>query len=300
MNLQLIRPLENHEYADLAYHIVDSCTLACEGCQHWTDVYDLKNIADVSTFKEEASYWLERITNLGYCYDSLTVLGGEPLLHPRLMDIIEIAIDLTKNLPTKAKIVTNGQLFHKHPKLWDFVLSQDPKDFILRISLHTKDKEYIKKYLGPYKKEIIKYYSLVNDHTLIFCQASKNDHWRSNRSKTQKNSLISPYKIVDPIVGYKEMGCQGLVCHQIYNNNLWKCPNLAYMPLEKVDQTFRDLYNSYTPIGVESSDKELKEFLLQQEIPACAGCGLYTRNNFKVLDNLDKKTYIRREYTPEN
>jgi organic radical activating enzyme len=290
MNLKSLS--HNHLYTNIDYHIVDGCNLACEGCSHWTDVYDLKNVVDVNTFKEEVTHWINKISKVGYYYDYLVILGGEPLLHPRLLDILNISLDITKNLPTKVKLITNGQLFHKHPKLWDFVLSQNPKNFNLKITFHINNVEYLKKYIGPYRKELLEYCKLIKDHNKIFALSSASKSWFSNRNKMQQNSLISPYKIVDPKIGYEsEMSCAIYLCHSIHNNKLWKCAHLAYMPLEKVDQTFRDLHNSFTPIGIECSDEQLKEFLLQQEIPACAGCATYSDYDFKVLDKINKKTY---------
>ena len=86
-------------------HILDHCNLRCKGCDHFACIAD-ENFIDVKTIKKD----LERMSFLfgGDYITKIAVMGGEPLLHPELNEILAI---VRKNFPyTNIRLTTNGIL----------------------------------------------------------------------------------------------------------------------------------------------------------------------------------------------
>ncbi|MDR1649688.1 MAG: radical SAM protein [Synergistaceae bacterium] len=93
-------------------HLVNHCNLDCWGCNHFSPLSD-EWYADPNTFAKD----LERLSEL---FDkdaaSISLLGGEPLLHPELERFFPIA---RKAFPSAAiRIVTNGILLRKKDEMF--------------------------------------------------------------------------------------------------------------------------------------------------------------------------------------
>jgi hypothetical protein len=93
-------------------HLVNHCNLGCWGCNHFSPLSD-EWFADPNTFAKD----LKRLSEL---FDkdafSISLLGGEPLLHPDLEKFFPIA---RKSFPSAAiKVVTNGVLLSKKDDLF--------------------------------------------------------------------------------------------------------------------------------------------------------------------------------------
>jgi uncharacterized radical SAM superfamily Fe-S cluster-containing enzyme len=93
-------------------HMVDHCNLDCWGCNHFSPLSD-KWFADLDTFTKD----LKRLSEL---FDkdatSITLLGGEPLLHPELEKFFPVA---RAAFPFAIiKVVTNGILLNEKDNLF--------------------------------------------------------------------------------------------------------------------------------------------------------------------------------------
>ena len=99
--IDLSKPFLNY----LEINLVDNCNLNCKGCAHFSNICD-KNYVEVKKFEQD----LKKITEIFNLYN-FRLLGGEPLLHPNLKEILEIA---RYYLPSsRIVIVTNGLLLDK-------------------------------------------------------------------------------------------------------------------------------------------------------------------------------------------
>ena len=93
--------------------IVDHCNLNCRGCGHASNIVP-KGFLDVEVFKRDFERLAELYSNIG----KIRVLGGEPLLHPRLTDFLRIA---RRTFPKSMLCVaTNGLLI---PRMGDDLFS---------------------------------------------------------------------------------------------------------------------------------------------------------------------------------
>lgn len=92
-------------------HIVDHCNLNCRGCGHFSPV-------SPPSYRDPARFARD-ITRLAALFDRLErvhLLGGEPLLHP---DVLEFARAARAAAPEAAVgLITNGLLLPKMPAAW--------------------------------------------------------------------------------------------------------------------------------------------------------------------------------------
>jgi len=89
--------------------LTDHCNLNCKSCSHFCPLAKEK-FADIKTLERD----FKRLSELsGGKIDRLVLLGGEPLLHPQLLDIIRFA---RKHFPQGSiRILSNGILLPQQP-----------------------------------------------------------------------------------------------------------------------------------------------------------------------------------------
>ncbi len=86
-------------------HLVDHCNLNCMYCDHFAPIADERYV-EIKSLEND----LKRMSSL-VSIGSVCLMGGEPLLHPQLLDIISMS---RKVLPkSNLFILTNGVLLSK-------------------------------------------------------------------------------------------------------------------------------------------------------------------------------------------
>lgn len=89
-------------------HILDHCNLRCKGCDHFACIAEEKFIPYKTIHRDIKR--LSEIFNRDYII-KIAVMGGEPLLHPELKEILK---DIRKYFPnTIIRLTTNGILLLK-------------------------------------------------------------------------------------------------------------------------------------------------------------------------------------------
>lgn len=91
-----------YDGVDLEIHIVDHCNLNCAGCNHFCSLAEPFYIS-LDEFKKQLILVKEKIPSLKW----LMLLGGEPTLHPQLLELCQIARTLFPNIIIE--ILTNGK-----------------------------------------------------------------------------------------------------------------------------------------------------------------------------------------------
>ena len=97
-------------------HVVDHCNLGCKGCVHFSPVAEPRFL-DLAAYEADLRE-LARIPGLGSHLSGFSLMGGEPLLHPRLPEVIR----LTRSCLPDAPIVldSNGLLLKRMKEdFWD-------------------------------------------------------------------------------------------------------------------------------------------------------------------------------------
>lgn len=96
----------------IEYDIVDQCNLNCKGCGHLSPINN-DYFADEKSFEKD----LLRIKELGINVEKFRLLGGEPLLHPKINEFIIITRKVFEN--SFIEVVTNGiLLFGMQESFW--------------------------------------------------------------------------------------------------------------------------------------------------------------------------------------
>ena len=94
---------KNPQLQRLVVHLTDHCNLNCKGCTHFSNIAK-PAFADVDQFEREFAQLATIFSNIVEIY----LLGGEPLLHPRLTEFLPIA---RKYFPdSNLKLMSNGVL----------------------------------------------------------------------------------------------------------------------------------------------------------------------------------------------
>jgi len=85
----------------LEYEIVENCNLNCKNCSHFSQ-FKQKNIKPIEKIEED----LKRVCDK-YHLITLNVSGGEPLLHPNIVNVLSSIRKIVGD-DTKIKVTTNG------------------------------------------------------------------------------------------------------------------------------------------------------------------------------------------------
>lgn len=82
-------------------HITDHCNLNCKGCAHFSNICP-PVFADLGEFESD----MRRMAGLFSRVEQIYLLGGEPLLHPRVAEFVRVARAIFPR--TRISLMTNG------------------------------------------------------------------------------------------------------------------------------------------------------------------------------------------------
>ena len=140
LSRQLIEKKMNFEV-----NLVDHCNLNCQSCNHFSPIAK-ECYLDVSEYEKDVER-LEHIT--GGKIGTIMLLGGEPLLHPDITEIIKITREVF--VEAEVCVVTNGILLNKmSEEFWKSCSKYDVGILITKypINLNYSIIEDIAKYHG--------------------------------------------------------------------------------------------------------------------------------------------------------
>lgn len=142
-------------------NILDHCNLRCKGCDHFACIAD-EYIVPYETLHRD----LDRLSDIfqGDYIQELAVMGGEPLLHPELLKILE---DVRAHFPyTIIRLTTNGLLLLKQSdEFWRVCRENDvtivntkyPINLDFEKMKHKAKEEHVKfKYFGYTGDHLVK------------------------------------------------------------------------------------------------------------------------------------------------
>ena len=232
----------------LEMNIVDQCNLNCKGCAHFSNIYN-NNYVDVDKFKED----LKTISDKFYLYN-FRILGGEPLLHPKISDLIKISRDVLKN--SRIIIVTNGLLIDRlNEEILRTILDNN---IIISISLYQPTYEKLESI-----EEILKQYNinyLINDDYFKEPEVIEQFQTRLALEKKTEDNLASEF-------------CYGRFCRFLRDGKISKCyyPLLIDILNEKYGTNFEISDDDYVNINDITDGWETIE-KLNNPIPFCDYC----------------------------
>jgi organic radical activating enzyme len=94
------------------YNLTEHCNLSCYHCDHASPLMD-KKFASLADYERDVRIFAEAVH-----VEEFRLVGGEPLLHPQLIEFMRIARD--SGIGDKIKVYTNGMLLHTMPdEFWE-------------------------------------------------------------------------------------------------------------------------------------------------------------------------------------
>lgn len=116
----------------LHLHLADHCNLNCRGCDNFSALAPEK-FADIHTFENDCAQ-VSKLANGKIA--EIQLLGGEPLLHPQVIEFLEIT---RKYFPKNTiNIVTNGILLKKQPdEFWESCRKNDIRIIVTKYPIKT-------------------------------------------------------------------------------------------------------------------------------------------------------------------
>ena len=104
---QRVRNLSFGPYIDV--QVADHCNLGCRGCLHFAPIAEPRFL-DLDEFERDLRE-LARIPGLGSYLTGLALMGGEPLLHPRLPEVVRMARGYLPD--ARVMVASNGLLLRR-------------------------------------------------------------------------------------------------------------------------------------------------------------------------------------------
>ena len=118
----------------LDVQVCDHCNLRCAGCLHFAPLAE-KRFLDLTEYERDLER-LSAIEGIGGYFDAVVLMGGEPLLHPRVVELMRIT---RSHLPgERVSLCTNGLLLRSmDDAFWDALVECDVELAISPYPIHV-------------------------------------------------------------------------------------------------------------------------------------------------------------------
>jgi len=248
--------LEGLSIPYLEIHVAHNCNLNCESCSHYSN-RGRSGIVGL----EEADQWM-KLWNQRINLQRFGLLGGEPALHPRLCEFVQLA---RRNWPhTELELITNGMLLKKHPDLPAVLRDTDT---CLKISVHHRSSQYQERFEPV--QELVEAWVAQYGIRLEYVNSYRN--WMQRYRGF--GSAIVPFEDRQPRLSWERCPARG--CAQLFEGAIWKCAPLAYLQLQARKFDLSDQwkpYLDYQPLLPGCTSDDLEAFFARQEEPFCGMC----------------------------
>lgn len=243
----------------LEWHAAHACNFTCESCAHFSN-HGINEIIPLKTLEKWYTPWVKRIIP-----SRMAILGGEPLLNKDIIEIIYMTREMWSKENKYFELVTNGWLLHKYP---DLPKALEETNCVLSISIHGTTKKYNEKI----------------DEINVLLNSWKEKYSVTINPMPMSNNWIKSYKgfgnYIEPFEdnNYQKSwdNCPtGQECFQLLNEKIYKCCNLAYLPMvkEKYNLSSKwDKYLSYNPLNKNCSDQDIVNFFNKKAETFCSMC----------------------------
>jgi organic radical activating enzyme len=221
----------------LEIHVTDHCNLNCKGCSHFSNIAD-KYFITAEELKQSLTIAAKKFRILSFAF-----VGGEPLLHPNLAELLSIARDILPG--TRLVITTNGLLINSMPQnLWDSIIKNNVYIDVSKYPINSSS-------FSALLDEIAQRNVLGHVYVKNYFRKYLNLKGNSSRHLTYEQ-------------------CYAKHCVLIKGNFLYKCPFSLYV------KYFNKKYEQRIPVSEglnlkTASNRKIKYFL-NNPIEGCSYC----------------------------
>lgn len=275
---------------NVEFYITNVCNLTCTNCNRFND-YNFKGWQRWSDYESLYEQWSKKIR-----LQRVTVLGGEPLLNPTVLDWVE---GINRLWDKPVNLLTNGTRLNHVPDLYDRVIRFTAPNMArnwIGVSLHNlNDRERCFDEIRKFLKGDIKYvhrddpenknnahtfggtHAFLDSNQMRVCVWEYNDFYTSAITRDKFGQLTLHNS--DPAQAHKGCGFAMFDCLHFVRGKLYKCGPVALFP--EFDQQHplaistedRALINSYRPLTVDTVDTEGYDFIYDKNpMPQCKFC----------------------------
>jgi hypothetical protein len=262
----------------LQVHVAHACNLACDNCSHYSN-FGHKGILSLETVDGWLSQWSPRLQPMTFC-----LLGGEPTINPQLVEFIRMS---RRHFPrSRLQLTTNGSFLDRHPDLPKVM--QEVGNIHMDVSIHHGSWQW-GTLIGP-TMQLVDAWVRTYGIQVRIRESFKN--WRLQYQG--QGADMQPFEDGNPQASYDI--CPAKECPQLFEGAIWKCPPLAYLPMQNEKYRLSEKwapYLAYEPLQPGCSDEELEAFFRKGVEPVCSMCPATPR----IVDKpwpMPQKTPIRR------
>ena len=252
----------------LQIHLCEHCNLNCKGCAHFSPVAE-KSFVDIEELKR---MYLALQPYLEKRFSRLELMGGEPLLHPRIEDILHITRESFPGM--EIRLVTNGILIDEMPESFFHACADDRITVYISIYPIGLDHESIRRKLDKY--------GIVND---FYGVKGENKKFISYR--------LVPAGNMDVKKNYRRCRLGGR-CLQLKDGKIYPCFPSAYAGhLNACFHTgFSWEENDYLP--TENVSEERFHQFINEPVPFCRYCDTAHQSKFEWgISKKDKREWLK-------
>ena len=249
-----------YDIEQLELHVTHACNFTCEGCSHYSNHGHSGNIS-LDDCEEWLYGWSKRVKP-----KTFTILGGEPTLNKDLPEIVYMVMAMFPDPTTGIDVITNATGLHLQPRLPQMLVATGAT---LAVSIHsTEHPNYIKKFKRGYK--LAKKWKHDLGVWVEFWDFTNKEWVRQYKGF---GDTMMPYEDNNPRKSWEV--CISKYAMQLHEGKLWKCPALAYLPMQAKKYNLSDKWNpylKYQSLDVDCTDEELEEFLNREDESFCSMC----------------------------
>lgn len=267
-----------HRLEFVEFYVTNMCNLSCNGCNRFSNL-KLSGYEDWKKYRNDYKNFSQYVD-----VSEVSVLGGEPTMHPAINDIL---IDLRSWFPNKRiRLVTNGLLLNKIKNLKETIINNK---ITLDINIHNKslrlkiynnllDFTKISKIKFKWNKGSVGQYIANFLFEGVTHMIYLSNHFNQNSLGHPVEQKLKPYTS-DPALAWKACYTK---CPTIAEGKIFKCPVSHTMPVAIRQKNYieytekqKELIDSFPYFKCnEIQNVTEKEFnvLMHQQISQCSLC----------------------------
>jgi hypothetical protein len=283
------------------FYITNVCNLTCQGCNRFNN-YKFSGFERWTDMQDIYGEWAKQ-----FKIDTISILGGEPLLNPEFMLWLQGVMQLWP--ASNVMIGTNGYQLNKIQGFYDFVLPRK-NQIQINIGIHNKQKksfiiEQVHEFLtAPFTHEFNQdnpyhEYMWITDANGVRVKVEYNWWFHQGALVPQPGDMKFTLHQSDPVKAHDI--CHSKTCHHFMGGRLYKCGEVALFP--EFDRQYpmeltaedHDLMTAYRPLAIDDTDEFKQQFVdnLPNAIDQCKFCPEQYHGDQIFAE--EKKVVFRRE-----